>query len=68
MPTIFAVFDDEVIELDFDPVRPESQVFYRYPDVSEKWHSCPFQSADLRHLPDEAACAKVNDWVGDPLY
>lgn len=62
MPTIFAVLDDEVIELDFDPVRPESQVFYRYPDVSEKWHSCPFRCADLRHLPDEVACAKVNDW------
>ena len=64
MPTISAVLDDEVIELDFDPVRPESQVFYRYPDVSDLWYSCPFQSADLRHLSDGAACAKVNEWVG----
>ena len=56
--------DAEVIELSFDPVRPESQVMYRYPEVSDEWQSCPFQSADLRHLSDEAACAKVNDWVG----
>jgi len=56
--------DAEVIELSFDPVRPESPVFYRYPDVSEDWQSCPFQSADVRHLSDEAACAMVNNWVG----
>ena len=56
--------DAEVIEQSFDPVRPESPVFYRYPDVSEDWQSCPFQSADVRHLSDEAACAMVNNWVG----
>jgi hypothetical protein len=56
--------DAKVIELSFDRVRPESPVFYRYPDVSENWQSCPFQSADVRHLSDEAACAMVNNWVG----
>lgn len=56
--------DADVIELSFDPVRPEAQVRYRYPEVSDEWQSCPFQSADLRHLSDEAACAKVNNWVG----
>lgn len=64
MPTISAILDMDEIELDFDPVRPECPVFYRYPEVSEEWRLCPFQSADLRHLTDEAACAKVNDWVG----
>lgn len=64
MPTISAILDMDEIELDFDPVHPECPVLYRYPEVSEEWRSCPFQSADLRHLTDEAACAKVNDWVG----
>jgi hypothetical protein len=64
MTIISSVVQGDTIELDFDPVRPESNVFYRYPDVGEAWHSCPFQSTDLRHLSDEAACAKVNEWVG----
>lgn len=55
---------EDLIELDFDPSRPESTVFYRYPAVSAEWHSCPYQSADLRHLDDDEACAKVDTWVG----
>jgi len=55
---------EDLIELDFDPSRPESAVQYRYPDVSREWRSCPFQSVDLRHLDDEVACAKVDAWVG----
>lgn len=61
---ISAILGEDAIELSFDPVRPESPVFYRYPEVSEDWQSCPFQSADVRHLSDEAACAMVNNWVG----
>lgn len=61
---ISAILGEDAIELSFDPVRPESPVFYRYPDVSEEWQSCPFQSADVRHLSHEAACAMVNNWVG----
>lgn len=56
--------NEDLIELSFDPVRPESAVWYRYPDVSREWHSCPFQSADLRHLSDHDACAQVDAWVG----
>lgn len=56
--------DAEVIELSFDPTRPEAPVFYRYPDGCNTWTSCPFQAADLRHLTDEQACAKVHAWVG----
>jgi hypothetical protein len=55
---------EDLIELSFDPVRPESPVWYRYPDVSNEWHSCPFQSADLRNLSDKSACARVDAWVG----
>lgn len=55
---------EDLIELMFDPERPESAVLYRYPDVGRNWHSCPFQSADLRHLPDAEACARVDAWVG----
>lgn len=54
----------DLIELTFDPVRPESPVWYRYPDVSSEWQNCPFQSADLSHLSNEAACATVDAWVG----
>jgi hypothetical protein len=61
---ISAILGEDAIELSFDPVRPESPVFYRYPEVSDDWQSCPFQSADVRHLSDEAACAMVNNWVG----
>lgn len=56
--------NEDLIELAFDPERPESPVWYRYPKVSSEWHNCPFQSADLRHLSDQAACSKVDTWVG----
>jgi len=55
---------EDLIELSFDPERAESPVWYRYPDVSSEWCHCPFQSADLRHLPDAQACACVYAWVG----
>ena len=55
---------EDLIELSYDPGRPEAPVWYRYPDVSREWISCPFQSADLRHLPDAEACARVDAWVG----
>lgn len=56
--------NEDLIELAFDPERPESPVWYRYPEVASEWHNCPFQSADLRHLSDQAACSKVDTWVG----
>lgn len=64
MPIISAVIDTDMIELEFDPARSESPVFYRYPELCEEWRSCPFQSVDLRHLTDDEACAKINNWVG----
>ena len=63
MQTISAVLDDKLIDLGFYPVRPGLQVFYRYPDVSEKWHSCLLPPAGFLHLSDEEACAKVHNWV-----
>ncbi|MCA3291237.1 MAG: hypothetical protein ING23_12490 [Roseomonas sp.] len=67
LKTISAVVGQhaDTIELSFDPDRPESPVWYRYPDVSEDWQSCPFQSADLRHLSDQDACEFVDAWVED---
>ena len=56
--------NEDLIELSFDPDQAESPVWYRYPDGSNVWTHCPFQSADLRHLSDEAACARVDAWVG----
>jgi hypothetical protein len=55
---------EDLIELSFDPDRPESPVWYRYPDGPNVWTHCPFQSADLRHLSDKSACARVDAWVG----
>jgi hypothetical protein len=54
---------DDTIELSFDPVHAGCVVWYRYPDVSADWHSCPFVSADIRHLSDQDACERVNEWV-----
>jgi hypothetical protein len=66
LETISAVVGQhaDTIELSFDPVHAGCMVWYRYPDVSAEWHSSTFQSVDLRHLSDQDACERVNEWVG----
>jgi hypothetical protein len=66
LETISAVVGEhaDVIEVAFDPAHAGCVVWYRYPEVSADWNSCPLQSADLRHLSNQAACERVNSWVG----
>ena len=50
------------LELHFDPIRAEARVFYRTAG-HRTWCETPFTADDVIHLTDEAACARVVQWL-----
>ena len=55
---------NDEIEIRVDLERPSSPIQYRgLDDESEKWHSTPFQRADVRFEDD--ALALVDAWLED---